>query len=83
MSQDRLAADVAGCFREHGDLIKENDRLRKLIWGAVHNCRSPDYRKGQKHPRWVAVMHSLGIGSTTAHELCRDYGTNPDDMVAR
>lgn len=83
MSQERLTADVAACFREHGDLIKENDRLRKLLWGMVHNCTSHQYRKRQKHPRWVAVMDTCGTGSTTARELCREFGTNPDEMVAR
>ena len=65
------------------ELTKEVERLRDLMYRAVRNCRSPDYRKGQKHPRWVAVMDTFATGSTRAHELCREFGTNPDDMVER
>lgn len=54
-----------------------------LLKRAVTNARARDRRKGEGHPRWVAVMDVFALGSTYAHELCRRYGLNPDEMVKR
>jgi hypothetical protein len=55
----------------------------KLIGRAVGSARARDSRKGQKHPRWVAVMDTFSLGSTFAHELCRVHGFDPDELVKR
>ena len=55
----------------------------ELIRRAVANCRGRDMRKGVKHCRWVAVMDTFALGSTYAHELCRRFDLDPDEMVSR
>lgn len=53
-----------------------------LLRRAVISARSRD--KGHvKHPRWVAVMDAFALGSTYAHQLCRRFGVDPDEMVKR
>lgn len=53
----------------------------ELVRRAVRSARSRNYRKGVKHPRWVAVMDLFGLGSTFSHELCRRYGLDPNEEV--
>ena len=55
----------------------------ELIARAISNSRGRDYRKGKKHERWIAVMDTFVLGSTTARALCIKYGFHPDEMVAR
>lgn len=55
----------------------------KLLGRAVRGARSHKHRKGQKHWRWVAVMDTFGLGSTYAHQLCRRFGLDPEEKVAR
>jgi len=57
-----------------------NDELLKR---AVRNARSGKYPKRTKHPRWVAVMDLFALGSGYSHELCRRFGLDPDEPVAR
>jgi hypothetical protein len=33
-------------------------------------------------PRWVAVMDMFALGSTSAHDLCRRLGLDPDEKVS-
>lgn len=54
-----------------------------LLKRAVRGARSSQYHKRVKHPRWVAVMDTFSIGSTYAHQLCRRFGFNPDELVSR
>ena len=54
-----------------------------LVKNAVRNARSPFYRKGHKHWRWVAVRDVFCVGSSSAHELCRRFGLDPDELVSR
>jgi ribosomal protein S13 len=37
-------------------------------------------KKG-KHPRWWVVMNVFGVGFTTATEICRACGLDPDKIV--
>lgn len=55
----------------------------RLIERAVKNCRAKSYRKGVKHPRWVAVMETFGLGSGYSAQLCRRFGVDPDENVRR
>lgn len=57
-------------------------RYRKLLWAVVRNARSY-YPKGTKHARWIAVKDTCGCGSTSAMELCREFGVDPDEIVTR
>jgi len=54
-----------------------------LLRRAARSARSSRYRKGQAHPRWVAVMDTFALGSTYAHELCRWADLDPDEQVKR
>lgn len=35
----------------------------------------------QSAPRWVVVRDLVGVGSTTATEICRYYGLDPDEEL--
>jgi hypothetical protein len=55
----------------------------ELLRRVVHQCRGRQYRKGEAHPRWTAVMDNFMLGSTFAQQLCRRFNFNPDEMVKR
>ena len=55
----------------------------ELLLRAVMNARGRDKRRGEKHPRWVAVMDTFGLGSTFATQLVARFGLDPDEMVKR
>lgn len=55
----------------------------KLLERAVRNSRDGSYRKGVKHPRWVAVMDTFALGSTYSQQLCQRFGLDPDEKVSR
>ena len=50
----------------------------ELVERAIRNAKP---RIGSDAPRWVAVKYAFGVGSTLAHELCRAYGFDPDEIV--
>lgn len=50
----------------------------QLVERAVKNARSHDCGES---PRWVAVMDTFALGSTSAHEMCRAHGLDPDEKV--
>lgn len=57
--------------------------LEELVRRATGSARSRNLRKGMKHPRWVAVMDAFALGSTYAHDLCRRFNLDPDELVKR
>ena len=52
---------------------------RELLRRAVSGARARGLRGW--HNRWVAVMHAFQLGSTSAAELCRRFGLDPDERV--
>lgn len=50
----------------------------KLLWGALHNAKP---RECGEAPRWVAVRDTFAVGSTSAHDLCRENGLDPEELV--
>jgi len=55
----------------------------ELLSRAVNAARKRSARKGEKHPRWVAVMDAFQLGSGYAGELCRRFDLSPDEEVSR
>lgn len=55
----------------------------ELLGRAVRSARARHGRLGSKTERWVAIMDSFGLGSTFAHQLCRRFGFDPDELVAK
>lgn len=55
----------------------------ELLSRAVKSCRDNSRRKGEKHPRWIAVVATFALGSTYAHQLCERFGLNPNEEVSR
>jgi hypothetical protein len=55
----------------------------ELVGRAVRGSRSRHSRKGEKHPRWVAVMDNFALGSTYAKDLCRKFDLDPYEEVSR
>lgn len=56
-----------------GDYSDENMVRRVVLY-----CRNED---DAPLPRWAVVMRIFGTGSTTAADLCRRFGLNPDEMM--
>jgi hypothetical protein len=54
-----------------------------LVERAVRNAVDHHKRKGEKHPRWVAVMETFALGSTYSKDLCRLAGLDPNEEVCR
>ena len=50
----------------------------KLVERAVRNATP---RLNGKFPRWAVVVDTFGLGSTYAHDLCREYGLDPDEII--
>lgn len=59
-------------------LRAEQDRLNRLIASAIANAHTTATRV---KPLWVCVRDLFAVGSTTAHELCRAHGYDPDQAV--
>lgn len=59
--------------------IPDDELLRR----AVHAARKRTARKGEKHPRWVAVMDAFLLGSNYAGQLCRRFDLDPSEEVSR
>jgi hypothetical protein len=54
----------------------------ELLRRAVLSARAAN-RLCVTVPRWRAVMHVFGLGSTYADQLCRRFNLDPDEMVTR
>lgn len=60
------------------------DTMRRALWSALsaeasriarrEGC-SPGYLPG---PLWAFASRTFGLGSTSARDLCRDLGFDPD-----
>lgn len=44
--------------------------------------RSPPNQQASDLPMWAVIKDLLHVGSTRAHELCREFGHDPDEKVA-
>lgn len=55
-----------------------NYSFEKMVERAVRNAKP---RIAGDSPRWVAVMDTFATGSTTAYEICRHYGLDPNEKV--
>lgn len=67
-------AELPGCKAIAVGEVKET----RLLWGALNNARPHSCGTSQ---RWVAIRDTFGIGSTSAYELCRLNGLDPDETV--
>lgn len=56
---------------------------RQLLFRGVMNARDRHARKGQLHPRWVAVQSVFGLGQHYAKRLCESAGLDPFEEIAR
>lgn len=69
--------------QELARLRAENERLRRLVWGAVHNAphmaRHGTYCQGK--PLWAVLKSVFGVGGTWASRLCVEFGRDPDEVV--
>jgi hypothetical protein len=85
---DEVPATMADALKEHIEQCPEHpmskthaeaERLRRLVWGAVHNAGrvSPRWR-----PRWAHIADALGVGSTTAQKLCAEFELDPDEEIS-
>lgn len=59
------------------DLESELAQLRR---GVVANAGRLSSRK---LPRWAHVRDAVGVGSTSAREMCRAAGFDPEELVGR
>lgn len=78
---EHLDKQLASCERALEAAHAKIATLDKIVWGLVHNAGRCLTRGWV--PRWAAVMEAVGCGSTQAHELCRQHGLDPDELVGR
>ena len=52
---------------------------RELIQRALRRTFDRGYGLGQ--PRWVAVKDLFSVGKNEAHDICTNYGFNPETLV--
>lgn len=72
---------VFGVPRKTGTVADYPDDF--LLSRAVRGCRDHTASSGHRHPRWVAVSITFGVGSTYAMQLCRRFDLDPTEKVAR
>jgi hypothetical protein len=48
----------------------------------LSNARRIVKREYQRSPNWVVAMELFGTGSSSAHQICRDAGIDPDGLKA-
>ena len=53
----------------------------QLLRTALLNARDRAARRGQRHPRWGAVMHALQVDKATAVMVCHALEIDPDQVV--
>lgn len=84
--RDDLAAALKAAEAERDAYMAALDKagsevakLRRFVWGAVHNS----HRGVMRGPlvRWSVVSDRLGVGCTTATTLCREHGVDPHEQV--
>jgi len=52
----------------------ERELMRRALWGVIAH----EARKRKHDPLWSRVGDMCGLGSASAHRLCRLLGFNPD-----
>ena len=66
------------------DLYSQLDAANARITCVVKNCVNLDDTTPRDEPgplcgpTWAKVAHVCGLGSTSAHELCRKVGVDPN-----
>lgn len=89
--EERAAYEVIKTNAER--VVAERDKLRVLLSQAsaerirIHGplsalFRSPPNQQASDLPMWAVIKDLLHVGSTRAHELCREFGHDPDEKVA-
>ena len=55
----------------------------ELLGKSINNARRmlSRHKEYQHTYLWVVVRDLFGVGSTTAHELCRRFGYEPNERV--
>lgn len=76
-----LTSEKETLGRDYGEAVAAREELRRIVWGLVHNAGR--CLTSGRVERWAAVMEAVGCGSTQAHELCRQHGLDPDELVGR
>ena len=54
----------------------------QILWGVVANARHNVIKPRRRDPLWALVQSATGQGSTSAAELCRRFGFDPDSTRA-
>lgn len=89
--EERAAYEVIKTNAER--VIAERDKLKDLLSQAsaerirIHGLlsamfRSPPNQQAIELPMWAVIKDLLHVGKTRAHELCLEFGHNPDEKVA-
>jgi hypothetical protein len=52
--------------------------VRDVPWSRLIWCGIASRRPTRSKPLWVCVMDTFGLGSTFAHQLCREHGFDPE-----
>lgn len=85
-----LSHEALCALLQHAEAKAETERLllqasaeRIRIHGLLSALfRNPPNHQASDLPLWAVIKDLLHIGSTRAHELCREFGHDPDEKVA-
>ena len=47
---------------------------------VINNVRQMMKGRVKNEKNWIMVMYIFGVGSTTAHQICKDCGIDPESM---
>lgn len=59
-------------------VVAELEASNRVLWGVVANAGR---RSGERVARWSHVVEATGLGSTSAAQLCRRFGFDPDEEI--
>lgn len=77
IDENGIAQTRSGLY-ELGRPAWYGDETTRIIWGLVRNIGSVF---NQPRPLWSAIVEAVGIGSTSAKELCHKYDMDPEMSV--
>lgn len=56
---------------------------KELALALLRSCRMNKMPRLKPHWRYEAIAYNLGITEEKARDLCKRFGLNPDERVAR
>lgn len=76
----RLAASQAAPAKAEGPKLAHGHRDDWYLMANARHLAEMPIRKAVRLPNWAFASELFATGSTSAHQICRDAGIDPDDF---